>query len=416
MVFFITTYKIVFRIYSGNATYYTLNLLLIIDIVFNFITTDKIGYIRYETFPEIARAYFKSWFIIDCIAAFPFELIIFAISGGEPHDPDIMTIFLLLQSLPLIKLFKAGKIFNEIEESLRIIPAVRRLISVVYWLLMAVHLMALGWVLIGGSKEYGSAFNNYLRAIYWVITTIATIGYGDITPNHSSNIQIGYTIIVELFGVGMFSYIIANVSSLISNLDIAKTNYQRRLDEVNAFLRAQRIPSNLQDRVRDYYSYLWAQQRGVSSTSILEDIPKSLTLEILMFLNREVIDRVEIFQGADELFIREAVQLLKPRIFLPDEYIIRQGEYGDCMYFLTSGEVRIVIDGKEIAMLGPGSPFGETALVENLHRNASVISIGYSTGYQLNKEDFDKLRVRYPIFDSQVRAVAEARKNIDITG
>ncbi len=415
MFFFITTYRIVFRIYAENTVYYILNLLLIADIVFNFMTTGKIGYIRYETFPEIAKAYLKSWFIIDFIAAFPFELIFFAISGGEPHDPSIMRVFLLLQSLALVKLFKAGKIFNEIEESLRIIPAIRRLISVVYWLLMAIHLMALGWILIGGSEDYGSTFNNYLRAIYWVLTTIATIGYGDITPNHSSNMQIGYTIIVELFGVGMFSFIIANVSSLISNLDIAKTNHQHKLDEVNAFLRAQHIPADLQDRVRDYYSYLWAQQRGVSSTSILEDIPRSLKLEILMFLNREVINRVEIFKGADELFIREAVQLLKPRIFLPDEYIIRQREYGDCMYFLASGEVRIVIDDKEITRLGPGSPFGETALIENLHRNASVISIGYSTGYQLNKEDFDKLRARYPVFDRQVRAVSEARKNIDST-
>ena len=104
------------------------------------------------------------------------------------------------------------------------------------------------------------------------------------------------------------------------------------------------------------------------------------------------------------------MQLLKPRVFLPAEYIIRQGEYGDCMYFLTSGEVRIVIDGAEVARLGPGSPFGETALVENLHRNASVVSEGYSTGYQLNKDDFDKLRSKYPDFDRQVREVVEARK------
>ena len=65
---------------------------------------------------------------------------------------------------------------------------------------------------------------------------------------------------------------------------------------------------------------------------------------------------------------------------------------------------------RRVARLGPGSPFGETALVENLHRNASVVSEGYSTGYQLNKDDFDKLRSKYPDFDRQVREVVEARK------
>lgn len=407
---FIITYRIVFHSFSGDILYYALNALFLADIGANFLTKGKYGHIRLETPSDIARHYLKGWFAVDALAAFPFELVLVMAVGTVPAGSFLAKVYLVLQGLTLIKLFKAGRIFNELEEALRIIPAVRRLVTVVYWLSMALHLMALGWILIGAGATEGSHFDIYLRAFYWVTTTIATIGYGDYTPDHGSNLQIAYTIVVELFGVGMFSYIVANVSSLIANLDVSRSSYQKRLEEVNAYLRAQRIPPELQDRVRDYYSYLWVKQRGVSASAILEDIPRSLSQEILMFLNREVVNRVELFRGADELFIREAVQLLKPRVFLPEEYIIRQGEFGDCMYFLTSGEVRIVIGGKEITRLGPGSPFGETALIENLHRNASVISSAYSTGYQLNKDDFDGLRAKYPEFDRQVKAVVEARK------
>lgn len=407
---FIITYRIVFHSFQGDVLYYTLNALFFADIAVNFVTKAKYGHIRCESLHDIASHYLRGWFMVDALAAFPFELVLLLLLGNAPSDPFLGKIYLLLQGLTLIKLFKAGRIFNELEESLRIIPAVRRLISVVYWLSMALHLMALGWIIIGAGEQGRTHFDQYLRALYWVTTTIATIGYGDYYPNHEKNLQIAYTIVVQLFGVGMFSYIIANVSSLISNLDVAKSSYQRRLDEVNAYLRAQRIPAELQDRVRDYYSYLWVKQRGVSATDILEDMPKSLSQEILMFLNREVVNRVELFKGANELFIREAVQLLRPRVFLPDEHIIRQGEFGDCMYFLTSGEVRVVINGSEVAKLGPGSNFGETALVENLHRNASVISSNFSIGYQLNKLDFDELRAKYPDFDRQVRAVVEARQ------
>jgi CRP-like cAMP-binding protein len=186
--------------------------------------------------------------------------------------------------------------------------------------------------------------------------------------------------------------------------------YQRRLDEINAYLRAQRIPAELQDRVRDYYSYLWASQKGVDASEVLDGMPKSLSQEILMFLNRGAVGKVELFRCADELLLREAVRLLRPKVFLPGEHIIRQGEYGDCMYFLTSGEVRVSAEDGEIARLGPGSPFGETALLENLHRNANVVSESFSTGYQLTKADFDALRSRYPEFDEKVRAVAQLRK------
>jgi CRP-like cAMP-binding protein len=73
----------------------------------------------------------------------------------------------------------------------------------------------------------------------------------------------------------------------------------------------------------------------------------------------------------------------------------------------------VLIGENEVARLGPGSPFGETALVEDLHRNASIVSMSYSTGYQLSKGDFDVLRRKYPDFDRQVREVVERRKKED---
>ena len=66
--------------------------------------------------------------------------------------------------------------------------------------------------------------------------------------------------------------------------------------------------------------------------------------------------------------------------------------------------------GVRSIFVGPGSPFGETALLENLHRNATVVSESFSPGYQLTKADFDALRSRYPEFDQRVKAVAELRK------
>jgi len=409
---FTISYRIAFWNYAflEDPLYYALYFLLALDVVVNFMTQVKIGYIQFDSFAEVRRHYLRGWFALDLISAFPFELALFAFFRPVLADPSSARFLLLLQAITLIKLFKAGRIFDELEEALRIIPAVKRLVMIGYWLSVIIHLMALGWILIGAGETEGPPFDRYIRAIYWVTTTIATIGYGDYYPSHSSNPQIIYTIVVQIFGVGIFSYIIANVSSLVSNLDVAKSEHRRRLDEVNAYLRAQRIPSELQDRVRNYFSYLWDKQRGVSSAAILGDVPPSLTQEILMFLNREVVNKVELFKDAPELFIREAVQLLKPRIFLPGENIIRQGEFADSMYFLTSGEVRILIGGKEIAQLGSGSPFGETALLENQHRNASVVSLSYSTGYQLMKADFNTLRANYPEFDQRVRAIAEARK------
>jgi CRP-like cAMP-binding protein len=123
-----------------------------------------------------------------------------------------------------------------------------------------------------------------------------------------------------------------------------------------------------------------------------------------------VVNRVDLFRGAGELFLRESVQLLRPRVFLPGEYIIRQGEFGDCMYFLSQGDVEVLVSDQQVARLGAGSPFGETALIQGEKRNASIRAETYCDVYKLSKSDFDVLRSKYPEFDAQVKKVVEERQ------
>jgi voltage-gated potassium channel len=245
--------------------------------------------------------------------------------------------------------------------------------------------------------------------VYWCVTTIATIGYGDYTPNHNSNLQIVYTIGVMVFGVGMYGFIIGNVATLIANLDVARAAYQEKMEEINDFFRRKKVPAALQGRVRNYYAYLWETQKSVSPVSLTEELPHTLSMEILLFLNRTILSKVTLFKNANEIFIREIVQLLRPMVFLPDDYIIRQGEYGDCMYFLSSGDVEVLVGETKVAQLGAGSPFGETALIQGENRMASIRALTFCDVYKLSKADFDALRARYPDFDAEVKKVVEDR-------
>ncbi len=212
-----------------------------------------------------------------------------------------------------------------------------------------------------------------------------------------------------IFGVGMYGYIIGNVATLISNIDVARANYQSKMEEINDFLRTKRIPGSLQARVRNYYAYLWETQRTIASVSITEELPHTLSMEISLFLNRGILGKVSLFKNTNEIFIREIVKLLQPMVFLPDDYIIRQGEYGDCMYFLSNGDVEVIVNATRVATLGQGSPFGETALIQAEKRNASIRALTYCDVYKLAKTDFDSLRARYPDFDTQVKKVVEER-------
>jgi len=68
------------------------------------------------------------------------------------------------------------------------------------------------------------------------------------------------------------------------------------------------------------------------------------------------------------------------KVYRSGEIIVRQGETGDCMYFIQSGKVEVIKekDGKEVklAELGQGEFFGEMALFEKDVRSATVRPLG----------------------------------------
>lgn len=405
---FFASLSLVFEVaHTGwkHALYVALSVAFLLDVLIQSITTAKSGHIILTEPRAVLSHYLKGRFAWDAVAAVPWDAMALLLFP-EASDKMIGA----LMAIRLVKLMNAPRIVRDVQESSNLVPAIMRLIMFSFWLSAGLHVMSVGWILIGGGETYRQPAQRYVRSLYWVVTTVSTIGYGDYAPDHDSDIQIVYTIVLQLLGVGMFSYVIANVSSLVSNLDVARSAHQRKLEEVNAYMRAHRIPPDLQRRVRDYYAYLWASQRGTNEISALDAVPEGLSQEILLFLNKGLLSRVSIFSGAEELFVRESVRLMKPIVFLPDEYVIRQGEFADCMYFLASGRMRVEVDGNVVAYLEAGSPFGEMALVENQYRNATVVSESYGTGYRLGKEDFDALRRKYPAFDRQVEAVIAARR------
>ncbi|HID49208.1 MAG TPA: cyclic nucleotide-binding domain-containing protein [Chromatiales bacterium] len=72
------------------------------------------------------------------------------------------------------------------------------------------------------------------------------------------------------------------------------------------------------------------------------------------------------------------------------ENLIEQGKSGDYYYVLTEGEARVT-RMVELAMLKPGSSFGEEALLSGSVRNASVSMLTDGVVMRLSREDFNEL-------------------------
>jgi NADH dehydrogenase len=99
--------------------------------------------------------------------------------------------------------------------------------------------------------------------------------------------------------------------------------------------------------------------------------------------------------------------------FEPGQEIFRQGDVGDRVYIILSGSVEIVRDERRLAVLGRGDFFGETALLRQATRNATVRCIEPMDVLAMPKREFSVLSANLPELrrsfeqKSQERAAAD---------
>ena len=75
----------------------------------------------------------------------------------------------------------------------------------------------------------------------------------------------------------------------------------------------------------------------------------------------------------------------------PGRTIIRKGEPGDAFYAIRSGQVEVIADERTVTVLGPGSYFGEVALLLDVPRTATVRARTPVRAFRLEREGFDRL-------------------------
>lgn len=101
---------------------------------------------------------------------------------------------------------------------------------------------------------------------------------------------------------------------------------------------------------------------------------------------------------------------LRPDLAMPGERIIRRGARGHRMYFLVSGEVTVLTEDGRRVQLGPGSFFGEMALLSNARRNADVSAEGFCHLLVLEGRDFRRVLRADGTLKRKIESVAAERR------
>lgn len=148
----------------------------------------------------------------------------------------------------------------------------------------------------------------------------------------------------------------------------------------------ERLLNDPDEWIRDCAAYA-AHQMGVKTMENLETL--SLMDRILFF------KRVPLFANLSPVDIKQVALLAEEEVFSDGEEIAHEGEAGDVMFIIVSGEVKVCShkDGAEveIARRTAGDYVGEMSIIGREPRMASLVAVGDVRALCIDQKSFEGL-------------------------
>lgn len=399
------------------------NAIMVIDIILNFFTAyvdndDNIIKNR----RKVIVTYLKSWFIIDFVSVIPINYFTDTTSSQYNALARLSRIPKLYRLVKLTKLFRMVKILkkgnvNKVTkfflEKLKVNANIERLIYFILGFLLLNHLAACIWYFVAKMQDLNpdcwvtrlgyidaSNIEIYIVSFYWTLTTVTTVGYGDI--NAGTTIERIYNLFIMSFGVLMYSFAIGSLSSIVSTLDAKTAEMNQKLQILSSIKKEFSLDQEIYDKVRKVIKYDLSRNQK-DKMNFLQELPNKLRIELSQIMHDSVIQKMYFFKDQPSDFIAYVAPLLKPVKFSQNDFLYKEGDMIDEMYFVSKGTISFCLGkaylDKEVKEIKKHNNFGEIemCLNEKLSYNIRVKSRNCEL-FVLKKNDFLRLSVNFKEF------------------
>ena len=208
----------------------------------------------------IFREYIKFWFWIDLLAIIPFDLIVEAIIGFYNLS------FISIRILKILRLFRIGRLlklirnksWNDYFESLNINVSILNLFILILQIFFICHLYACIWGFLALDVTYNwidlnglnpvNIYDTYVDALYFIVVTMCTVGYGDIKAVTQS--EYAFAIIAMLTAGLLFGALLSKVNILLDKRNPQAKAYKEKMGELRSYLDSYPFTSNLKNRAK----------------------------------------------------------------------------------------------------------------------------------------------------------------------
>ncbi|OMO95963.1 hypothetical protein COLO4_15586 [Corchorus olitorius] len=320
-----------------------------LDIILTFFVAylDKTTYLLIDDHKRIAWKYGSSWLAFDIISTIPSEL-------AQKISPKPLRSYGLFNMLRLWRLRRVSALFSRLEKDRNYNYFWVRCAKLICVTLFAVHCAGCFYYLIAaryhdpGRTWIGASLGEnfleqslsirYVTSMYWSITTLTTVGYGDLHPVNTR--EMIFDIFYMFFNLGLTAYLIGNMTNLVVHGTSRTRKFRDTIQAASSFAQRNQLPPRLQDQMLAHLCLKFrTDSEGLQQQETLDSLPKAIRSSISHYLFYSLMDKLYLFRGVSNDLLFQLVSEMKAEYFPPKEDVILQNEAPTDFYILVSGAV-----------------------------------------------------------------------------
>ncbi|XP_034945688.1 potassium voltage-gated channel subfamily H member 8 [Chelonus insularis] len=347
--------------------------LFMFDIVLNFRTTyvSRKGKLVING-RKIATNYLRSWFLIDLLAALPFDLLYaFDVYSGEESGHSHIHL------VKLTRLLRLARILQRMDRYSQYSALILTLLMLSFTIVA--HWLACIWYVIAdkerlhNNKEWNLSWmhtlaerlkipvqnithtESYVTALYFTCSSLTSVGFGNVSAN--TTYEKVFSICTMLIGALMHALVFGNVTAIIQRIYSRRSLYHTKLRDLKDFMTLHQIPDQLKQRMQDYFQTTWSLNHGIDIHETLREFPEELRGDVSMHLHREILS-LPIFATASQGCLKLISHNIRSNFYAPEEYLVRKGDALSYIYYLCNGSMEVEQNEMVVAILGKGDLVG----------------------------------------------------------
>ncbi|KAL4481511.1 hypothetical protein ABPG74_007600 [Tetrahymena malaccensis] len=361
----------------------------------------------------ILKSYITNIFFFDLLGNISIILFVFNLENSD-YLKLLINILFLFKWVKIKKILKEATYYFSYEKNHKNLVD---LLKLLFFVIGICHIFCLFWHGLGQlsinrgesnnwikSKNLvdASTYERYIYSFYFLAVTMATVGYGDITPQN--DLEVLFTAITIFVTCIVYAFSINTIGSIIENIEKKDKKYKENLQIIHGVMREENVSRELKIKISNYVEYLYKESNEIQKKQenlIINKLSTKLRNDLTLEIQGKYLNDIPLFKNIKEK--DKVTSIMEEQLFSPGEIIFKQDELDDCsIYYIVKGSVAILYSQNNkhredlvISLKNKSEYFGEHSFISGIPRSLSAKATDFCRIYKISRQRFQQVIKQY---------------------